>query len=187
MSRGSDGNVYAGAADVRSGRSQIRVFDLDALLAGGAPAAYTSGAVLGWGLRNSVGVAEDPATGNIWSVGNSIDNMRRRGRDIHNTNPGEELNFHGRPDDVASGVLGANFGYPGCVAIFDSAGVGDYPGGAETGEQMAGDQLAGNYSDAMCRAQTVAPRITFGAHLAPLDLVFDADGGAAYVAMHESW
>ncbi|POR34603.1 L-sorbosone dehydrogenase [Tolypocladium paradoxum] len=188
VSRGSDGNIDSGTTDIKSARSQIRTFEIDALLEGGAKAVpYASGAVLGWGLRNSVGVAEDPTTGYIWSVENSIDNMQRSGADIHNTNPGEELNFHGLPNDTSGAVYGRNYGYPACVAIWDSDNVKNYPGGAETGKQMAGDHMPSNYTDDFCRHETVAPHITFGAHVAPLDIKFQADGSAAYITMHGSW
>lgn len=207
VSRGSDGNIDAGTTDVGSARSQMRTFDVDALLRGAAAVPYASGAVLGWGLRNSVGVAEDPTTGYIvnpslpriavkhvmltrgvkWSVENSIDNMKRAGVDIHNTNPGEELNFHGLPGDTGGAVYGRNYGYPACVAIWDSGSVRGFPGGAATGKQMVGDQMPRNYTDAFCRDETVAPYITFGAHLAPLDIEFQDDGSAAYISMHGSW
>lgn len=122
-----------------------------------------------------------------WSVENSLDGMKRGGRDIHQSNPGEELNFHGRPDDTYNDVYGKNFGYPACVAIYDESNVGHYPGGAETGKQMVGDHMPKNWTDGYCREETVAPRITFESHLAPLDLEFQDDGAAVYISMHGSW
>ncbi|ODA76348.1 hypothetical protein RJ55_08194 [Drechmeria coniospora] len=187
VSRGSDGNIDVETTDIGSARSQIRTFRISELLEGYGPIPYSNGAVLGWGLRNSVGVADDPSTGNIWSVENSIDNMKRGGKDIHNTNPGEELNFHGRPDDADSDVYGKNYGYPACVAIFDSSNVENYPGGAAIGKQMVGDQMPSNYTDTYCQEETVSPYITFESHLAPLDVEFQEDGSAAYVSMHGSW
>ncbi|PNY27599.1 L-sorbosone dehydrogenase [Tolypocladium capitatum] len=187
VSRGSEGNIDADTTDVGSARSQIRTFKIDALLGdGGEAVQYASGAVLGWGLRNSVGVAEDPTTGYIWSVENSIDDMTRSGRDIHNTNPGEELNFHGLPNDTSSAVYGRNYGYPACVAIWDSDVVEGYAGGAATGKQMVGDQMPSNFTDASC-GEAVAPYVTLSAHLAPLDMEFQDDGSAAYISMHGSW
>ncbi|RDA91637.1 hypothetical protein CP533_0059 [Ophiocordyceps camponoti-saundersi (nom. inval.)] len=207
VSRGSDGNVDMGTRDVGSGRSQIRVFRIDELLRRRGPVGFDRGDVLGWGLRNSVGVAEDPTTGNIWSVENSLDNMHRQGQDIHQTNPGDELNFHGRPsnnnnrqshgrssssreEQPEEGYYGRNFGYPGCVAIWDPSVVKMPVGGrtAVTGLQMTGDHVAGlNYTDEWCRAETVAPMLTLDAHLAPLDIEFHDDGSEAYVSMHGSW
>ena len=113
--------------------------------------------------------------------------MKREDEDVHNSNPGEELNFHGRPNDTSSDVYGKNFGYPACVAIFDTSNVKDYPGGAKTGMQMVGDQMTNNYTDKWCQDDTVAPYITFGSHLAPLDIKFSKDGNQAFIAFHGSW
>lgn len=113
--------------------------------------------------------------------------MVRKGVDVHNTNPGEELNFHGLPNDTSSRVYGKNYGYPACVAIFDSSNVVGYPGGAKTGMQMVGDQMPSSYTDEWCQRNTVAPSITFRSHLAPLDIKFRLDGRSALVSFHGSW
>ncbi|QPG94835.1 hypothetical protein C2857_007120 [Epichloe festucae Fl1] len=160
---------------------------LDELLKRSSAVQYSDGQVLGWGLRNSVGVADDATTGYIWSVENSIDNMKRKGVDVHNTNPGEELNFHGLPNDTRSKVYGKNYGYPACVAIFDGSNVDGCPGEAKTGMQMVGDQMPSSYTDDWCKRNTIAPSITFGSHLAPLDIKFSPDGGAALFSFHGSW
>lgn len=56
-----------GAAQLNSGISQIRAFDINNLPSG-RPYDYPSeGRLMGWGLRNSVGVAEHPVTGGIYS------------------------------------------------------------------------------------------------------------------------
>ncbi len=65
VSRGSDGNVDEPTVDIKSGRSQLRTFVIADLMDASDPVEYTSGEVLGWGLRNSVGIADDPTTGNI--------------------------------------------------------------------------------------------------------------------------
>jgi glucose/arabinose dehydrogenase len=96
VSRGSTSNIDTLAEDITSGHSQIRSFDVGALGADKDAYQYdTDGVLLGWGLRNSVGVAEHPVTGGIFSVENSVDEMVRDGKDIHENNPGEEMNFHG--------------------------------------------------------------------------------------------
>ncbi|OAQ98299.1 hypothetical protein LLEC1_04855 [Akanthomyces lecanii] len=115
VTRGSNDNVDPGTADMSSGRSQLRVFRVAELVDGKHAVDYTAGDVMGWGMRNSVGMGQDPTTGNIWSVENSLDDMKRLGDDIHNSNPGEEMNFHGRPNDTAGYHYGRNFGYPGCL------------------------------------------------------------------------
>ncbi|KAJ6781166.1 hypothetical protein PWT90_08259 [Aphanocladium album] len=189
VSRGSNDNVDKETAEITSGRSQLRIFKIADLLKDGAEAVdYTAGEVFGWGLRNSVGVADDPTNGHIWTVENSLDQMKREGDDIHNSNPGEEMNYHGLPNDTSSDQYGRNYGYPGCVAIFDPSNVKDYnaDGGPKVGLQMTGDHITG-YTDDWCRDNATAPRITFGSHLAPLDIKFLNDGSAALIAFHGSW
>ncbi|EHK96795.1 hypothetical protein M7I_7503 [Glarea lozoyensis 74030] len=94
MGRGSDGNVDQGAKQTSSGRSQIRLFNLTQVAA--TPVAYaTGGTLFAWGLRNPVGIGENPVTGEIWSIDQGEDDIKRSGKDVHNTNPGEKLNFHG--------------------------------------------------------------------------------------------
>ncbi|KAG4255604.1 hypothetical protein FPRO03_04553 [Fusarium proliferatum] len=185
---GSDGNLDVETVDKDVVRSQVRVFKIDELLAAEAPLVYGEAEVLGWGLRNSVGWAEDPSTGHIWSVENSVDNLYRGDVDVHNTNPGEELNFHGLPNDTSSAQYGANYGYPGCFSIYDTSNIKDYPGGAKVGKQFAGTPQGETdlgFTDEECQEKQ-APRITFGSHLAPLDIKF-LDGSAAYIAFHGSW
>jgi glucose/arabinose dehydrogenase len=65
VSVGSDGNMDAGTSQRSSGRSQLRMFSIAKVSR--ASAAYTSGEMLGWGLRNSVGVTENPVSGGIVS------------------------------------------------------------------------------------------------------------------------
>lgn len=66
VSRGSNANIDNETTNIGSGRSQIRVFSISQLLASSSSVPYSSnGQVLGWGLRNSVAVGEDPTTGNI--------------------------------------------------------------------------------------------------------------------------
>lgn len=114
--------------------------------------------------------------------------MKRLSEDIHNSNPGEELNFHGQPNDTAGPQYGRNYGYPGCVAIYDPSNVRDFTaeGGPKVGLQMKGDHLS-DYTDDWCRENATAPRITFGSHLAPLDIRFLSDGSAALISFHGSW
>ncbi len=67
VTRGSNDNVDPGTADIGSGRSQLRVFHVADLVNGKHAVDYTDGDVMGWGLRNSVGMGQDPTTGNIVS------------------------------------------------------------------------------------------------------------------------
>lgn len=88
VSRGSGANIDYRALDINSGVSQIRAFDISKPPA--KPYKYpTDGKLIGWGLRNSVGLGEHPVTGGIWSNENGSDDMKRDGKDIHETSPGE--------------------------------------------------------------------------------------------------
>lgn len=179
VSYGSNGNLDPEALSVESGVSQIRAFDMSTLP--DQPINYASGGKrLGWGLRNSVGVAEEPVTGGIFSVENSADEMTRDGVDIHQDNPGEELNFHGTANRTADG---GNHGYPSCFALWDT----NVPnvGTMTTGSQFS-MRTDGSVTDALCNSDYVAPRLTFQAHTAPLDIIFTPDGSTAYVSFHGS-
>lgn len=122
VSRGSSENMDLVAAQLDSGRSQVRAFNISNL-PDGRPYNYPSeGRLLGWGLRNSVGVAEHPVTGGIYSVENSADQVVRNGTfDIHEDNPGEEMNFLGYLD-CSTGDLGGNYGCPFCFALWNPNG-----------------------------------------------------------------
>lgn len=185
VSRGSVDDDDPLAADRASGHSQIRAFDVGRLGPGDAALDFGAGAVLGWGLRNSVGVAEDPATGGIWSVENSIDSLTRGGRDIHADNPAEELNYHGRLDGGGKDQ-GGNYGFPLCYALWNTTGFPDL-GSLKTGDQFPGpDGDAKKLSDAACNTDYVPPRLAFQAHTAPLDIKFNGDGSQAFITFHGS-
>lgn len=65
VSVGSNANIDAATSQQSSGRSQLRTFSIAKISQ--ASVAYTAGEVLGWGLRNSVGVTENPISGGIVS------------------------------------------------------------------------------------------------------------------------
>jgi glucose/arabinose dehydrogenase len=120
-----------------------------------------------------------------WTVENSVDNMMRNGRDIHNDNPGEELNFHG-PLNATNTRLGSNFGYPHCYAVWETAtiqGLAD----VQVGMQIIQSTPQGSITDAHCAATPLPPRLTFASHTAPLDVKFRRNGTAAYISFHGSW
>ena len=203
VSRGSNENMDMLAQQLNSGHSTIRAYNISDL-PDGKPYDYASGGdLVGWGLRNSVGVAEEPTTGNIFSVENSADNIQRNGKDIHQDDPGEEMNFHGvlGSDDNKGG----NFGYPDCFAVWSK----DIP---DLGNMTVGSQFALSQTDSLndstCAQKYVAPRLTFQvrfyssapagngiavanntpvqAHTAPLDIMFNPNGTEAYVSFHGS-
>ncbi|KAG4430398.1 hypothetical protein IFR05_014118 [Cadophora sp. M221] len=184
VSRGSDGNVDIETADVTSGRSQIKAFDLNNRTAGSNPYGYASeGRLLGWGLRNSVGIAEEPTEGGIYSVENSVDQIERDGVDIHQDNPGEEMNYHGFLN-ASTEDQGGNYGYPYCFALWDTSVPNN--DGLSVGSQFSADQTATS-NDSFCREDRVAPRLTFQAHMAPLDIIFLPNGTEAFISFHGSW
>ncbi|KAG9230707.1 hypothetical protein BJ875DRAFT_471416 [Amylocarpus encephaloides] len=182
VSRGSDGNIDIAATTLEYGHSQIRAFNVSNLTSTSPPYDFTTqGRRLGWGLRNSVGIAEEPTSGGIYSVENSADNMRRNGVEIRENNPGEELNFHGSLNETAEGD---NYGYPNCFALWNPE-IPDV-GTLTVGSQFALEQNS-TVNDAFCNEERVAPRLTFQAHTAPLDIVFQPNGSEAYVSFHGSW
>ena len=180
VSRGSNDNIDPGAAYLSSGRSQIKAFDMSAVPPGGYDFA-TKGERLGWGLRNSVGIAEHPVTGGIYSVENSCDQYTRDGVDIHQDNPGEEMNFHGTLANNTYAGQGSNYGYPNCFAAWNAT---ELPNNTHivTGTQFANTSTL----DYLCTNDT-APRLTFEAHMAPLDIKFSKDGSVGFVTFHGSW
>ncbi|KAI8936354.1 hypothetical protein NX059_006766 [Plenodomus lindquistii] len=185
VSRGSVGNIDLQTLDVTTGVSTIKAFNVTNTTSAGHDHA-SSGLLLGWGLRNSVGVAEEPVSGGIYSVENSVDNIQRSGRTINENNPGEELNFHGYLNGTESPMQGGNYGYPSCFAAWNTSEIPDFEGGTVGSQFAIGDQNA-TVNDTFCQEGHVAPRITFDAHMAPLDIKFNPNGTAAWVTMHGSW
>jgi len=184
VSRGSNSNIDLEAEALSSGHSQIKAFNLSNMTTGTPAYDFnTEGRLIGWGLRNSVGIAEEPLTGGLYSVENSVDQITRDGVDVHENNPGEEMNYHGYLNSSTED-RGGNYGYPYCFAVWNTS-IPD-PGTLKVGSQftMAPN---GTVNDTTCQDQMVAPRLTFQAHMAPLDIIFKQDGTEAYVSFHGSW
>ena len=185
VSRGSGPTVDPEALDKATAVSTIKAFNIANATAAGY-SYINDGLLMGWGLRNSVGVAEDPASGAIYSVENSVDNIARAGQVINQDNPGEELNFHGYLNGTATREQGANYGYPTCYAAWNLSAI---PANANitVGSQFAATNLSEPAAaDAACRADYIPPRLTFAAHMAPLDIKFNAAGTGAWVSFHGS-
>ncbi len=184
VSRGSTSNVDPEAEMLSSGHSQIRAFNLTNITSSG----YnfdTDGLRLGWGLRNSVGVVEHPFTGGIYSVENSVDQIMRDGKDIHEDNPGEEMNFHGYLNGTEYKPQGSNYGYPYCFAAWVPSVIPDN-GNISVGSQFVMGNPNSTINDTYCAEQT-PPRLTFQAHMAPLDMKFNNTATEAWVTFHGSW
>lgn len=184
VSRGSSSNLDFSAESIDTGHSQLKAFDLTTLGSDSEPLDFnTAGRLLGWGLRNSVGVAEEPLTGGIYSVENSVDQLERNDVDIHQSNPGEEMNYHGFLNGSTENQ-GGNYGYPLCYALWNTS----IPNADNltVGAQFTSDQNA-TVDDSFCAEERVPPRLTFEAHVAPLDIIFLPNGTKAYVSFHGSW
>ncbi|KAK4173043.1 soluble quino protein glucose/sorbosone dehydrogenase [Triangularia setosa] len=188
VSRGSAEANRDRAAVLSSGLSQIRVFDIANRSASDSPYNFNSdGDILGWGLRNSVGMAEHPQTGGIYAVENSVDGVTRNGQDIRENNPGEELNFFGYLNETINLNSSANnnYGYPHCFAVWDPSEIPDGDG-LGVGRQFAGEEN-NSLTDETCESDYVAPRLTFPAHYAPIDLRFSVGGETAYITFRGSF
>ena len=182
VSRGSELDTDLTARSLASGHAQLRAFDV--ANASAPTYDFTDGKVLGWGLRNSVGVGENPRDGGVWSVENSVDVLYRDGQDIHQNNPAEELNFHGFLNG-SSAHQGGNYGYPLCYTIWSTKGFPDL-GSLTVGDQFPGTEAPKSLTDQSCNSEYVDPRLAFQAHAAPLDIKFASDGSVAYVTFHGS-
>ena len=158
VSVGSYSNV-----DADSFRSRVRRFG--GVTAPDAQAAeFVTGEVWADGLRNEVGLAFDGA-GTLWGVENGADRLVRDdiGGDVHNDNPGEEVN---RLDGSGHRF----FGYPYCWSEHTLAP--QHALGRTT--QWAWPSFMGAYTDAWCRdpAQVTPPAMVMPAHTAPLGIAF---------------
>jgi glucose/arabinose dehydrogenase len=179
VSVGSAGNVDVDPA-LRT-RGQIRRFALpDPLPAGGID--YATGEVVASGMRNEVGLYMD-ARDRIWGVENGRDVLTDDGADIHNGNPGEEVN-------LVDGTGSTYYGYSACYSEFSR------PGGLGPGTQWADTTLEATdrKTDAWCRdpANVHPPVFAMPAHWAPLGIVeYQGSqlpiGHDLIVASHGSW
>ncbi len=110
-----------------------------------------------------------------------MDDVRVSGRDVHNENPAEKLNYHGILNDTSNPVKGVNFGYPSCIPAWDPQLVG--VAGLQVGDLFSPDNTPRVDSCADKQKGTVH----FPAHTAPLGIDFSPDGSKAYIAFHGSW
>ena len=118
-----------------------------------------------------------------------MDNVHQQDVDIHNTNPAEEVNYHGVLGQLSQNPLqGLNYGYPFCVAAWDPSTIRDSQ--VAIGEQFYANIPDGydvEAADRTCEQYFEPPRVVLPAHTAPLDIKFVADGSAAFVSLHGSW
>ncbi|EAQ83369.1 hypothetical protein CHGG_09773 [Chaetomium globosum CBS 148.51] len=183
VARGSQANIDTSTTDKAAARSMIKSFSISQ----GMQSAYdynTAGEIIGWGLRNIVGMTEDPNFGGFWSVENQMDDVKISGRDIHNDNPAERLSYHGVLNATDNKYKGLNYGYPSCVPAWDAAGVGI--DGLLVGSLFKPDNVPDVSADE-CANNRMTGRLHFHAHTAPLDIKFNQNSTAAYIAFHGSW
>jgi glucose/arabinose dehydrogenase len=183
------GNLYVSVGsqsnlDTNIDRARIIRYPAAAL---GGSSTFAAGEAFATGLRNEVGITLD-GQGRVWGVENGSDNLSRSdlGGDIHNDNPGEELNLFAQP--------GRFYGYPYCWTEFSlPTGVGL---GRGTQWAYPTTMSDGTHDDAWCRSSTsvVPPVLVMQAHSAPLDIKFYGGGafpadmtGSALVTFHGSW
>ncbi|KAK5655110.1 hypothetical protein OQA88_6009 [Cercophora sp. LCS_1] len=172
--------IVSGMSNTVVGRSMIKTFSINACTR--AACDYTSGGeVLGWGLRNIVGVGGDPAYGGFRSVENSLDDMRMDDRDVHVDNPAKRFSYHGILNATTNARKGLNFGYPSCFGAWDPSTLGQ--SSLQVGQLVRPDGVPAA-SDC---AQSATGRLHFHAHTAPLDIKFNANRTAAYISFHGSW
>ncbi|KAK0710840.1 hypothetical protein B0H67DRAFT_646266 [Lasiosphaeris hirsuta] len=164
VARGSNGSIDTATTSQLAGRSMIKTFSMSNALATAAQY-VTDGEVLGWGLRNIVGMGEDPVYGGVRSVENSLDEARVGVKDVHNDNPAEKASYHGVLNNTANKLKGANYG------------------GIQVGTLFT--------LDSVLKATDCASRepgwLHFHAHTAPLDIKFNANATHAHATFHGSW
>jgi glucose/arabinose dehydrogenase len=182
VSIGSASNVDTSQSEWDT-RAQIRRYTV----ANGVPTgglAYTTGEVLASGMRNEAGIFVD-TDDRIWSVENGRDNLADDdlGGDIHNDNPGEEIN-------LVDGKDPKFYGYPLCYSEFKLTG------GKGQGTQWADQTLASaiQKTDDYCRdtTQVRPPIYAMPAHWAPLGIIRYTGralpmNGDLIIGAHGSW
>jgi glucose/arabinose dehydrogenase len=162
VSIGSAGNVDATQNEWDT-RSQIRRYVMLANMPSGGMG-YASGEVLATGMRNEAGIFVDEGD-RIWGVENGRDNLSDDdlGGDIHNDNPGEEIN-------LIDGQGPKFYGYPHCFSEF-KLNAGARGQGAQWADQTLATAL--QKTDDFCRdpASVRAPAYVMPAHWAPLGII----------------
>ncbi|CAE6414189.1 unnamed protein product [Rhizoctonia solani] len=209
VTRGSESNLDEGAAQISSGRSQIRRFALNSSLPNGTGWAWEQGELLGWGLRNAVGIALSRDGEDLWEVENSSDNVFWRGVDVHQENPAEELNRIPLSNISSTPDAQKFYGYPWCYTAWDSSALASSSFTFQTGAQFSNRNPPETPDDAWCSADqnNKKPVLAMQSHSAPLDIVFynapsnTSEGystakqyavntewdGDAFVSFHGSW
>lgn len=182
VSVGSAGNLDSNPDDIRL-RSQIRRYQLpESLPQGGL--AYDSGEVIATGMRNEAGIYIDDQD-RLWGVENGRDELQDSalGGDIHNDNPGEEIN-------LVDGKGSKFYGYPSCFSEHTlAAGKG---AGTQWADTSVADSLLKNNAICTDPNEVHPPAYTMPAHWAPLGIIQYTGRSLPYtgdliVGSHGSW
>ncbi|KAF2872359.1 cellobiose dehydrogenase-like protein [Massariosphaeria phaeospora] len=178
VSHGSNDNFDFESGNMKVGRSSIKAYDMTQVPTDGYNYA-SGGQQLGYGLRNSVGLAFD-SDGMLWAVENSSDEIHRGTVDIHVDNPADELNFIGDPSKENTQW----YGYPTCYTVWKPDFITDRV-------FSVGDQFVmtpnDTFSDDTCTQTSVPAKLALQAHSAPLDVAFNKNSTRMYVTFHGSW
>ncbi len=182
VSHGSNDNFDYGSADMKTGRSCVKVFDTTTIPTDGYDYP-TGGNQMGYGLRNEVGLALD-ADGMLWGVENSSDELHRTvdgiSVDIHTDNPADEINYLGDPSNENTDW----YGYPTCYTVFNPDSITDKK--FAVGDQFVLEPNA-TFTDDTCKTRSIPPRLALPAHSAPLGASFNTKFTNMYVTLHGSW
>ncbi|CAN9265928.1 unnamed protein product [Alternaria alternata] len=182
VSHGSNDNFDYGSADMKTGRSCVKVFNTTTIPENGYDYP-TGGYQMGYGLRNEVGLAFD-AEGMLWGVENSSDELHRTidgvSVDIHTDNPADEINYLGDPSKENTNW----YGYPTCYTVFNPESITDKR--FAMGDQFVLEPNA-TFTDDTCMTRSIPPRLALPAHSAPLDAAFDKNFTSMYITIHGSW
>ncbi|KAJ3498164.1 hypothetical protein NLJ89_g10254 [Agrocybe chaxingu] len=187
VSVGPNANIDLDAFDPDDGHAQVRVFDLGAI--GPTGVQYTSGQLLGFGLRNDVGLAEDRA-GIVHSVENSIDDaflvVDGQRQDIRENNPADKIYNLGSPA-LPPNLFG---GYPFCFTVWDTT---DFRSESlQRGDWYYDSRFVlednGTMTNVWCDQNARKPTVLLPPHSAPLDMEFGIGTDTnLYVGMHGSF
>lgn len=165
---GPDGRMYVSVGsscnvciEDNPRRAAVGVYDPDG----------ANGRLYASGLRNAVGLAWQPDSGDLWATVNGRDDV---GQDMGLSGAAADAETDNLPPDYVTRLSdGGNYGWPRCY--------GDH-------------QLDPKFGDAAFCAATLAPSVEVQAHSAPLGLAFYSGAafpadyqGDLFVAFHGSW
>lgn len=188
VSVGSGSNIDDGAFVTSTGRAQIRSFNTKNIDTSAAFTDDNHGKIMAFGMRNSVGIAED-REGTIHSVDNSVDDAYRvnivtsQVVDIHQHNPAEKAYTLGDPTNANASFFG---GAPYCYTVYNPADITDQS--LKVGDYFA-LQPNSTFNDAWCQTNAAKPSLVLPPHVAPLDMKFGThkDDNNLYIGLHGSY